>query len=185
MRKQALILIDIQNIYFTEGEYKLNHPEEASLNAQKILQYFRMRHLPVLHIKHLFNQGSYKEDINSLREFHVNVAPLPDEIIVEKKYPNAFLGTGFKQKLDENGIKELVVVGMMSHMCVDTTVRAAQDHGYAVTLINDACTTKNLQFNGINIDADLVHTVFMASLNGAFARIETADEFLSMQTNSN
>jgi nicotinamidase-related amidase len=178
MKKQALIIIDIQNIYFTEGYYLLSHPEVTSKKAQKILQNFRDRHLPVIHIKHLFDQGSYKEDINLLREFHVNVAPIQGELIVEKRCPNAFLRTGLKQILDENGIKELVVVGMMSHMCVDTTVRAAQDYGYAVTVVCDACTTKSLQFNDITLDADLVHSVFMASLEGAFASIETAEKFL-------
>ena len=71
----------------------------------------------------------------------------------------------------ENEITELVVCGMMTHMCVDTTVRAAKDLGYLVTLISDACATKDLEWNGRKLPASLINDVYMASLNGRFATV--------------
>ncbi len=92
-----------------------------------------------------------------------------------KHVPSSFLGTGLAGILAEKGAGELVVCGMMTHMCVDTTVRACMDHGLAVTLLADACATKDLVFNGVKIPAETVQSTYMASLDGLFARvIETA-----------
>ena len=67
---------------------------------------------------------------------------------------------------------------MMSHMCVDTTVRACQDYGYEVTVIEDACTTMALQYDKRKIDAEIVHAVYMASLAEGFAKVMKVEDFL-------
>ena len=68
-------------------------------------------------------------------------------------------------------IDTLIVCGMMTHMCVDTTVRAAMDYGYQVKLVADACATMDLKLNGENIPAETVHKVFISALDGVFATI--------------
>jgi nicotinamidase-related amidase len=178
--KRALVLIDIQNIYFTEGGYKLNNPEKAAENASKLLFYFRQKELPVFHVKHLFDNTGYQETVDYLRDFHQFVTPTTEEIVIEKHYPSSFLGTMLQEILKSQGIQELVIAGMMSHMCIDTTVRAAQDYGYQVTLIEDACTTKSLTYQNEFLAADLVHKVFMASLQSVFAKVITTDEFITL-----
>ena len=60
---------------------------------------------------------------------------------------------------------------MMTHMCVDTTVRAAMDYGYQVKLVADACATMDLKRNGETIPAEIVHKTFIAALDGVFATI--------------
>lgn len=67
---------------------------------------------------------------------------------------------------------------MMTHMCIDTTTRAAFEFGYKVTLISDACATKDLVWEGVNIPARTVHDVYMASLSKRFASIMTSDMYL-------
>ena len=67
---------------------------------------------------------------------------------------------------------------MMSHMCIDTTVRACQDYGYEVTVIEDACTTMALKHDKRRIDAETVHAVYMASLAEGFAKVMKAEDFL-------
>lgn len=168
MAKQALVLIDIQEIYFTEGPYLLEHPIEAAQQARKLLDAFRKKNLPVIHVKHAF-QG--------LSEIHELVKPLPGEKIIHKKYPSSFLGTELQGYLEELGVEHLVIAGMMSHMCIDTTVRACQNYGYQVTVIEDACTTKSLSFQGETIPASVVHQSFMAALNGMFADVKTLEEY--------
>ena len=69
---------------------------------------------------------------------------------------------------------------MMTHMCIDTTVRAAKDLGLSVTLIEDACTTKALVWNGHTIPAEIVQASYMASLTGIFAEIMPAEKFLKI-----
>jgi nicotinamidase-related amidase len=63
-------------------------------------------------------------------------------------------------------------------MCIDTTVRCAKDLGLIVTLIEDACTTKDLTWKGYTIPAKIVHATYMASLDGSFAKVMTTEEFL-------
>lgn len=169
MTKEALLLIDIQDVYFTSGPYLLYKPEEAALNAKAVLDHFRKVGKKVIHVKHNFKEFS---DIYEL------VKPLPSEKLIYKDYPSAFLNTDLKEYLDENHIEKLIVAGMMSHMCVDTTVRMCQNYGYEVTVIEDACTTMDLSFHGRLIDARTVHDVFMASLNHRFAKVISLSSYL-------
>lgn len=169
MKKEALLLIDIQNVYFTEGPYLLHKPEEAAMKAQKLLKKFREEGKIIVHVKHEFQKFA---------DIYKAVKPLPHEKIVTKKYPSAFLGTDLQEYLLSQNIERLIIAGMMSHMCIDTTVRACQNFGYEVVLIEDGCTTKDLSFNGNTIEAKTVHTAFMAALNGMFAKVIKLDEFL-------
>ena len=61
--------------------------------------------------------------------------------------------------------------GMMTHMCVDTTVRAAMDYGYEVVVVADACAIMNLEYNGETISAEIVQKTFLAALDGVFASV--------------
>ncbi len=171
MEKQALLLIDIQNIYFTEGEYLLYQPEAAALQAKKVLDFFRQRKLPVIHVKHDFKTDTDQKSKDFLNEINKFVEPELNEKIVSKQYPNAFLHTDLCEYLHNEKITHIVIAGMMSHMCVDTTVRACQDYGFIVTVIDDACTTKALYWNDTKLSAEVVHKAYMAGLNGTFAKV--------------
>jgi nicotinamidase-related amidase len=69
------------------------------------------------------------------------------------------------------GIDNLIICGAMSHMCIDTTTRAAFDLGYKSTVVFDACATKELLFNNIKVPAAHVHGAYMAGLDGVFAEV--------------
>lgn len=169
MSKEALLLIDIQKIYFTPGPMLLHKPKEAAENAARLLERFREAGKTVIHVQHNFK---------ALSCIHELVKPLENEKIIHKDYPNSFLETDLQKYLFEQGITHLVVAGMMSHMCVDTTVRACQDYGYEVTVIDDACTTMSLKHDGRKIDAETVHAVFMASLADGFAEVKKLEKYL-------
>lgn len=108
---------------------------------------------------------------------HKTIVPLENGIIIVKNYPNSFYKTDLQKELSDAAITELVICGMMTHMCVDTTVRAAKDYGYHVTLISDACTGEDLNWNGTVLPANTVHSVYMASLNEKFADVMTSQEY--------
>lgn len=169
MEKEALLLIDIQDFYFDPHPDQVNKPLEASEKAAKLLEKFRQEGKTVIHVQH---------ESNWLMDIHKSVTPLPDEKVVRKQHPSAFLGTELQEYLTQLEIRKLVVAGMMSHMCVETTVRDCQHYGYDVTLIEDACTTKNLEFMGKKVDAETVHIVSMAALNGTFAKVISLDEYM-------
>ena len=160
MSKEALLLIDIQNIYFTPGPMLLHKPKEAARKAAQLLDKFRSEGKTVIHVQHNFKMFT---GIHSLVK------------------PNSFLKTDLRGYLEEQGITKLTVAGMMSHMCVDTTVRACQDYGYEVTVIDDACTTMSLKHGDRKIDAETVHAVYMAALADGFAKVVRLEEAMVSQ----
>ena len=65
-------------------------------------------------------------------------------------------------------------------MCIDAVTRAASDFGYKCFVAHDACTTSDVEFNGIKVEAPIAHAVFMAALQFAYAKVETSDEILEL-----
>ncbi len=177
---QALLIIDIQNDYFPGGKYELYQSEQAAQRARLALDRFRALGQPVFHVQHisLAPGATFFVPDTDGAGIHESVAPLAGEPVLIKHAPNAFFETGLAQMLKERGIGRLAVCGMMSHMCVDTTVRAARDHGLSVTLLADACATRDLTWQGQVIPAATVHGAYMAALDGSFARVISTEEFL-------
>ena len=177
---KALIIIDIQNDYFEGGNCELVNPMEASLKAKELLEYFRENSMPIFHVQHINLREGAKYFLPNSKgvQIHENVKPLENEIIIEKNFPNSFLKTNLENELRTQNIKELVICGMMSHMCIDSTTRAAFDLGYICTVVHDACTTKDLEFLGKKVKASEVHNSFMSALGSVFARVIGVDEIL-------
>ncbi|MCL6217898.1 cysteine hydrolase family protein [Zunongwangia pacifica] len=178
--KSALILIDIQNDYFENGNMELFKPAEASVNAKKVLQKFRAKDAPVIHIQHLSTRGDATFFIPKTNgaEIHENVAPLEKEKVIVKHFPNSFRGTDLLNTLQEQNVEQLVICGMMTHMCVDATTRAAKDFGFDCIVIGDACATKNLEINGETAHAAEVQKSFLAALNYFYASVMNATTYL-------
>ena len=181
MAKQALIVVDIQNDYFPQGKWPLVGADDAADNAARLIQAFRDAGESVVHIRHEFtsDEAPFFTPKSEGAKLHPKVLNRDNEPVVLKHFVNSFRETELKSILDEQGIKELVVVGSMSHMCVDGITRAAADFGYSVTVIHDACATRDLEFNGVAVPAAQVHAAFMASLAFAYANVVSADEFLA------
>ena len=178
---QALLIIDIQNDYFETGINPLEGSSHASINAGRIIGRFRDESLPVIHIQHiaLSPTATFFLPDTFGAEIHENVKPLESEKLIVKHYPNSFLETGLLDYLKEMEITDLVICGMMTHMCIDTTVRAAKDLGFNITLVGDACATKELKIGHENVSAQVVHNAFLAALNAYFATVVKTKEFLS------
>ncbi|WP_026891485.1 cysteine hydrolase family protein [Lacrimispora aerotolerans] len=178
--KVGLILIDIQNDYFRGGKYELVHPEQAVMQTNKILGFFREQNWPIYHVRHIsINPGAvfFIPDTTGA-DFYKDCNPVGGEEIIIKHRPDSFLGTSLKDKLEEKGIDTLVVCGMMTHMCIDTTVRSAVNYGYSVELIEDAVATRDLVWRGITVSAEQVQYAYMAALNGTFAKVQNADAWI-------
>lgn len=181
--KRALLIIDVQNDYFEGGKSELCNPIRALQNIEKILMTFRERKLPVIHVQHINNREGatfFLPDTDGVL-IHKNITPLDNEYLVIKHAPNSFFETNLLDILTDNKINDIVICGMMSHMCIDTTTRACKDFGIKVTLLEDACATKSLSFNGKTIPAETVHETFMASLNGMFANVIKTNEIYVLE----
>jgi len=179
--KKALIIIDIQNDYFEGGLKTLVGSFEASLNARTVLEKCREEGTPVVHIQHINNREGaqfFLPETDGI-DIHANVKPIDGERVFIKHYPNSFRDTGLHSYLQDLKVKELVICGMMTHMCVDTTVRAAKDLGYINLLIGDACATLDLQFDNNIVKASDVQNAFLAALDKSFATVITAQHYIN------
>jgi nicotinamidase-related amidase len=174
----ALLLIDLQNDYFPGGAMEVVGALEAGRQAQKLLSAFRRQALPVIHVRHTtLRAGATFLVPNTIgADIHAVVAPRDGEFIVHKHYPNSFRETTLLEHLHSNRITRLVIAGMMTHMCVDTTTRAAADLGFECLLAHDACATRALSFNGVQVAAESVQVAYLAALNGLFAKVLSTDE---------
>lgn len=175
----ALVIIDVQNDYFPQGKCELFQSEQALKVTKRLLEHFRERKLPIFYVQHISPEDAafFLPNTKGV-QLHKEIEPLGSEYIIVKHTPNGFHETTLQEKLTSLSIKNLVMCGMMTHMCVDTTVRAAKDLGYLVTLISDACATKDLEWNGRKLPASLINDVYMASLNGRFATVMSSTDYL-------
>jgi len=177
---QALIIVDIQNDYFPGGRMELVGAKEAASEAARLLRAFRERGAPVFHIRHISTRPGATFFLPNTEgmKIHESVAPLASETVITKHFPNGFRETRLLDVLRAANIQRLAIAGMMTHMCIDATTRAAADLGFECELAQDACATRDLTFGGAKVAAKDVHTAFLASLNGAFAKVLPAREII-------
>jgi nicotinamidase-related amidase len=174
----ALLLIDIQNDYFPGGAMELHASARAGVQAAKLLQAFRQKSWEVIHIQHVSTRpgASFFIAHTAGVEIHAGVAPLDGEMVFQKNYANSFRETPLLAHLRDRQLGKLVIAGMMTHMCIDTSTRAAADLGFECVLVHDACATKALSFGAATVSAENVHSAFLAALNGPFAKVLSVDE---------
>ncbi|KGK83065.1 Isochorismatase [Stutzerimonas degradans] len=180
MSTRAVIVIDLQNEYTATGKLPLTGIEAAVVNAARVIDDARAKGIAVIHVRHEFAHGekpAFTPGTDGVL-IQSEVAPREGEPVVIKNHVNAFRETPLQRLLDEQNVRELVVVGAMSHMCVDAAVRAAADLGYTVTVLHDACATLDLEFGGVTVPAAQVHAAMMAALGFAYATIRSTDEYL-------
>ena len=176
----ALVLIDLQNDYFPGGAMELVGAQEAVMRAQALLQAFRARTLPVFHIQHIAKRAGATFFLPGTKgaDLHVAVTPLAEEAVITKHFPSSFRETTLLKSLRGVGESRLVVAGMMTHMCVDTTVRAAADLGFDCLLAQDGCATRALQFAGQQVEAPQVQLAYFAALDGSFAKVQSVQTII-------
>jgi nicotinamidase-related amidase len=175
--KTALLLVDIQREYFAGGAMPLDGPVEAAVQARKLLAHFRYNHLPAVFIQHV----SVGPEATSFRpgspgvSLYTSIRPLPGEAVIRKRYPNAFRDTNLLELLRTDEVSRLVICGMMTHMCIDATTRAACDYGFECIVASDACATRDLSFSGTRVPAAMVQRAFLAALDGTYGKVMNVD----------
>jgi nicotinamidase-related amidase len=179
--RSALLVIDIQEFYFEGGRLALVNPIAASEQARKPLDRFRSKQWPVIHIQHLpKDQIAPSPDSGDPQyRIHENVRPLAGEVVIGKHFANSFRDTQLLTSLRKLGVTKLLICGMQTHMCVEAATRAAADLGFEVTVVHDACATRDLSFGGTIVPAAHVHAAVLAALANSYARIVSTDQLLA------
>lgn len=174
MSNKALVVVDIQNDYFPGGKMELVGSTEAAAIAALVKADFKAKGLPVFMIQHISKSPTASFFLPETEgvEFHESVKLVEGDQLIVKHFPNSFRETELLQKLRDASITDITIVGMMTHMCIDTTTRAASDLGFKVEVIGNACATRNLEHDGVSVSAKEVQAAYLAALDGSFATVK-------------
>lgn len=181
MKKSGLIVVDLQNEYLPTGKLPLSGIEAAAANAARVIAHARNNGIPVFHIRHEFANDEAPVFIPGTDGVNIQttVSPQAGEAVIVKNHINAFRDTDLQQQLDAQGVEEVILVGAMSHMCIDAVVRAAVDMGYVATILHDACATLDVEFDGVTVPAAQVHAAAMAAFAFGYGSVISTDKYLS------
>ena len=178
--RPTLLIIDIQEFYFEGGAIPLEGSVAAAHAAHKVLARFRANGWPIIHVQHLpKGTDTPGQDVqpDSYR-IRPEVAPQSGEVVVGKHHANAFRETDLLDRLRAFEPGGLVIVGMQTHMCLEAATRAAADLGYKVTVVGEACATRDLSFAGHVVPAAQVQASTLATLDGTYSRVVSLEDYL-------
>jgi nicotinamidase-related amidase len=160
---RALLVIDVQNEYFT-GALPITHPAghlEQILNVMDRAQ----GRVPTVVIQHTLERpdAPFFRKGTKTWELHPEVAKRPHELAIEKTLPGSFTNTGLEDWLRERGISTVTIAGYMTHMCCDTTARQAVHRGFTVEFLSDATGTLPLSNSAGKVTAEELHRAILCS----------------------
>lgn len=175
----ALVLIDIQKGFDEPCWGNRNNPD-AENNARRLLDAWRRFGNPIFHVQHLSvkpdsplrpkSPGSAIKDI---------VKPIPGEPVITKNVHSAFIGTDLELRLRADKITQVVLAGITSDHCVNTTTRMAANLGFAAFIVSDATVAfERTGPDGRHWSADDIHSAALASLHNQFAVVVNTDRVL-------
>lgn len=156
--QQALIVIDVQNDYFPDGNYPLWNADNTLLNIEAAITEAQRIQMPVVLVQHIANPSNgpspFFNDGTEGVQLHARLlAAAPDAVVVVKRYADSFLDTNLDQILQDGGIEELLICGMMTQNCVTHTALSKTAEKYQLSILSDCCTTVDQMIHAIALNA--------------------------------
>jgi len=180
LRNAVLLLIDLQHA-IDHPDWGVRNNMQAEENIQTLLAAWRERAWPVWHVRHdSVDPASPYRPGQPGHDFKADTGPNPGETVIAKQTNSAFIGTGLEVKLREAGHTTLVVVGVITNNSVEATVRMAGNLGFETVLAADGCYTfGRTDWNGVFRDAEAVHALSLANMDGEYCTVGTTAEILA------
>lgn len=163
----AVLSIDLQNEYRADGTYPCENYDQILSNARSLMDSARAAGVPVIHVQAWVEMDERKtyarldekldEKLRSAvagsagADICEEVAPIGEELVIQKRWPSAFMSTNLDAELKQRGVKNLIVVGVWTDSCVRGSVFDAIYKGYRVWLVKDACGSQNDAMHRIGI----------------------------------
>lgn len=175
-KKTALLLIDVQNIMFSYEGGSLWNEQQVLQNITSLREKAYQSNVPIIYIQHTDpSSGSILSEGKATWEIHRDVRPLPTDIVIQKSSWDAFYQTTLHKKLQELEIEKLVIAGMQTEFCLDTTCRRAYSLGYKENiLVKDAHST----FDTAVLSASKIVEHHNNMLGGRFVTLREVNEII-------
>jgi nicotinamidase-related amidase len=193
----ALLVIDVQREYFdVDGPAFVEHAADIVPNINRLIDAFRRRDLPVVFVKHAHRADgsdagrmgdfSAPDEADSFVEGTPGVELIPElhkeagDIEVVKRRYSSFVGTDLEAILHTAAVRAVVICGLMTSFCCETTARDAHGRDFEVLFVADANEGPDLEDPSgrpVSHDAVLVHT--LTALGAGFAEIVTTSELIA------
>jgi nicotinamidase-related amidase len=165
----ALLILDAQVNMFAEGGSVF----EGDKVLQKICDLIakaRVKRASIIYVQNNGAEGDPDLPGTPGWQIHPAVAPSAGDIVIQKRTPDAFHETTLQSVLDLHNIRQLVIAGMQTEMCIDATCRRACALGYEVILVKDAHST----FDNDGLTAAQIITQYNEAL-GTIVKVEEAN----------
>lgn len=135
----ALVVIDMQTGVFQSAIIPpVSDATKLLSNVGKLIENARNASIPVIFVQHKGGVGHPLEFNTSGWQIHSSIAPSNQDLVIQKSTPDSFHDTNLQKELDSRHIRELVIAGIQTEFCIDTTCRRAFSLGYKVVLAKDA-----------------------------------------------
>ena len=168
----TLIVIDVQQEFDDPAWGERNNPGAEAKIADAIAAW-RDREAPIIHVRHESppEEGVFLPGSPGV-EFKPEAVPLPDEPVITKHVNSAFIGTDLEERLRDDGVEAVALIGLTTDHCVSTTARMAGNLGFETWVLSDAVATfPRTAPDGEEIPAETMHRTALASLNDEFAEV--------------
>jgi nicotinamidase-related amidase len=172
--KTALLVIDVQQALIDDHPA---HMDEFMLNLKMLIDAAHMGGTEVIYVRHDGGEGDVLASGSSGWQLEKSLAPRENERIFDKRFSSSFRETGLNDYLTEQSITRLVICGMQTEYCVDTSVKVAFEHGYDVVIPSSATTTyANPFLSGEKLIAYYEHMIWHEPL----AKVVPMEEALTL-----
>ncbi|MBP2633883.1 MAG: amidase [Firmicutes bacterium] len=169
MTNVALLVVDVQNALVLAKPFAV---EEVISNIKRLIKTCRENNIEVIYIQHNGKiKGELEPNSDGWKIFG-EVSPSTNEKIINKTYNSAFKETILKKYLDDKGIKQLVITGMQTEYCIDTTCKVAYEYGFKIIIPEKTNTTFN---NGNLLAKDLYEHYNLNIFNDRFGIVESIE----------
>ncbi|GGH27338.1 cysteine hydrolase family protein [Paenibacillus segetis] len=138
MKNTALLVVDVQNALVWAQPFEI---ETIINNIKRLIEVSRENNVEVIYIQHSDPIGDELEPNSEGWKIYDEISPNPNETVINKNYNSAFRGTNLHEYLDSKDIDQLIITGMQTEYCIDTTCKVAFEYGFKLVIPEKSNTT--------------------------------------------
>jgi len=178
--KRALLVIDVQNEYFTGG-LPITYPQDSFENILRAIEAARENNIDIVIVQHTAPQKDSQTFVKGKKgwQLHAKIQEIKYSHLIEKNLPGSFTNTDLEKWLNDQAIDTITICGYMSQMCCDTTARQGLHLGFSVEFLSDATGTLNVTNEAGSVTAEELHRAVLVTQAMKFSKVLSTDEWVN------